>query len=320
MLINSVRNGCLLLILLLVFFCNPVTAELKPINSVLHNYLTERGFSAIPLKQDSSHYLYVEASFGNNVLYPLLLDTGCGHTSFGPETLRLFDFKKTGKSRVGIGGGGYGGLEPEVLIPSLILGQFVTNDETVFILNHPLTHLSLHRKPALGLLGIDFLRKHSAIIDFSDMRLYLKNFSNEQTPLNFLTQQFAYKTSHLERSPNGLPIIEAKINQSKPLEFLLDSGSIILLSSQHIKALGLPLIGPIDQSRGTDGGEMKFFKTIIEKISVGSVDSFPKHVIATNMQYIQKGVGRPLAGVIGIDWLREHQVILDANSDVVFLK
>jgi hypothetical protein len=82
----------------------------------------------------------------------------------------------------------------------------------------------------------------------------------------------------------------------------------------------LALIGPITTTKGTDGGVMKIFKTSIKKISVGPVDSFPKQVLVTDFKYIQKGVGIPLAGVIGIDWLREHQAILDMRNNLVFIK
>jgi hypothetical protein len=235
------RPSMIIRLVLLFIFSSKITAAQNVLNSsFLRDYLLDQGYVEIPLKQGSGDYFYIETSFGNHTLYPLLLDTGCGHTSIDPKLMHFFHFEKTGKSRIG-GGGGYGEKQQEVKIPILQLDNFNSHNETVYILNQPLLHLELNHQPGLGLLGIDFLRKHSAIIDILNQRLYLQSaqynptFKNLSLIIQNVLKKSGYRNIHLMRSPHGLIIINAKINQYKLAQFLLDSGSIILLSSEYVK-------------------------------------------------------------------------------------
>lgn len=295
----------------------------------MHTSLLHQGYVAIPLKEGTSGYLFVEISFGNNDHYPLMLDTGSCYNKLDPTIIIKFHFKKTGKAKKGSGGGGYSGLEYEVTVPEFQLDNYAIHNETAYVANHSFSfeNVKLNKKYNAGFLGIDFLRKHSAIIDIKNQYLYIKTAQKNTELLKMsvnyqeILMNSGYKLVRLDQSPRcHLIILNAAINNFKPGQFLLDSGSILLLSLDYVKRQSLPLTGPIAISKGVDGGNMKIFKTSIDNISVGPVSWNPDFVIATNFKYITRGVGTPLVGVIGIDWMKAHRAIIDVANNKIYLQ
>jgi hypothetical protein len=297
-------------------------------NKNLHDVLLKQGYIEVPLKKGTNGYLFVEATFGSNIHYPLLLDTGCGHTNLDPKMMEKFNFQKTGRVRAGGNGDSYSKMEYEIIIPTLQLGNFITHDETVYVASHsPPAEMQINKKSEAGLLGIDFLRKHSAIIDIANQYLYLKPtnknqlLSNQSIYYQKILLDAGYKSIKLEHSSDNLLLLTASINNAQSEKYLLDSGSIMLLSLDYAKKQHLPLAErQIVMGKGADNGAMKMFRISIDQLKVDSSTWNPSFALATGFQYIQKGVGIALAGVIGIDWMNATHAIIDIGSDKIFIK
>jgi hypothetical protein len=316
----------LLILLTCTFFLSLTTHVAAAENKNLHNALLQQGYIAIPLKTSANGYLFVEAAFGNNNHYPLLLDTGSAHTTLDPKMMAFFNFPKTGKTKTGGGGGGFGSMYYQIIIPVLQLGNFIDNHENAYIANYSFNFFNLNHELNAGILGIDFLRKHSAIIDVDHKTLYLQSTKNQTTTDLFdhyqnILLDAGYSLINLEYSPHNFSIIAASINHSKSAPFFLDSGcNPSLLALDFVTSQNLPLMGSFILEKGSDGVNMKMYRVAVERLSVGSVMWSPNIILATDFHYTQAGVGMPVVGVLGIDWMRDQHAILDLGDNKIFVK
>lgn len=288
-------------------------------SSNLHDALLKEGYVSIPLHVGPEDYFFIEGSFGNEIRYPLVVDTGSDHINLDPRIMKVFNFKKTDKTAVAGGAGGFGSRMYEVMIPVFRLGNFISYNQRAFIAKHP--YSSLNKQPRFGMLSITFLRKYSAVIDVKNHYLYLKSFGGHLTAeTQKLLLNAGYQSIQLMHSPNNFLIINAKVNDVISGIFFLDSGdNPSLLSLKFVKRNRLPL-GNIIMDSGSAGESIKLYKTSIQKISVNTIDWFPKYILATDFKYIENGVGMPLAGVLGMDWMKAHDAVIDIGSDKIYIR
>lgn len=117
---------------------------------------------------------------------------------------------------------------------------------------------------------------------------------------------------------DAVPIIEVRINGSRPLWFALDTGSgRMLLDSALIDPLGLTR-GGADSIHGAGAGSVPI--TAIDEeltLAVGSLESGGYHFDATDLSHV--GLRDRIDGILGYDFLERHVVLIDyARSSVTF--
>jgi predicted aspartyl protease len=147
--------------------------------SDLSHFLSEHGFQPIELSRNSAGHLTMKAKI-NDVEGLFILDTGAGCSvidAINSDTLKL----RLEIDNITNKGAGAGGNMLQV-IPSkgntLIINNIVIEDFTLSVMN--LEHVTSAYKQLgitdsfFGILGADLLEPHKAVIDYADMKLWLR--------------------------------------------------------------------------------------------------------------------------------------------------
>jgi predicted aspartyl protease len=131
-------------------------------SEMLGRVLAGRGFSRVPLHFNSRHHFEAECRF-NGYAAPMTVETAA---------LTCLQRKTAAKAGIGVSGAsvlleGPGGTQATALparVQQMSVGPFVVSNAPVLVADS-----------VFNLIGLDFLRKHSAVIDLGGKFLYLRN-------------------------------------------------------------------------------------------------------------------------------------------------
>jgi len=307
--------ACLTLVLFFVLTSASAATTNPVINTQLRNSLLSQGYFAIPLHlAEYSNTLLIEIQFNNGKHYPLILDTGAAFSTIEQRYANQLNAKITGADKIIGGVGGKRAKAYQAVVPTINLSHFTSHNEIFYLSQNNFSSMQIDKQPIVGLLGLDYLMKHQAIIDIAGQQLYLRPTNRfYDQPINF-----AYKAIPLHYTLSGLATVMASVNNSIPARFLLDTGvPVLMISTQYAKSLGLKHATEAIIGKGSGGADMLVFPTTIKQFTVDGINSLPKETIITNFKFKQVGV--PILGVIGLDWLQTHHAIIDMENDVVYV-
>ena len=146
--------------------------------NTIHTFLSELGYEAIPIAENISGHLLIEVSV-NGTAGLFILDTGAGGTvvdSSRAEALKLI-LQTEETSFTGAGAGGQGLEVCPSLGNTIEIGRYIRRDFTISLMSlqhvsESLNKLGAHEE-VTGVIGVDVLKPAKAIIDYSNMMLYL---------------------------------------------------------------------------------------------------------------------------------------------------
>lgn len=144
------------------------TKELSQFLSV-HNYIK------VPMSKLLSGHLHINAKL-NGIDGNFILDTGAGATVIDSKASEKFKLKSEKSDGIGVGAGGAQGLQAATN-NSFVSGDFTKNNFSVYVMN--LDHVNkaftqLGIKEVDGVIGADLLQQNKAVIDYSNLILYLQ--------------------------------------------------------------------------------------------------------------------------------------------------
>ena len=125
-----------------------------------------------------------------------------------------------------------------------------------------------------------------------------------------------------------LPVVEASINGSDPLLFLLDSGGAeLMLDIEVATQLGAEFAGTLSGSGGGTQGQMRLGK--INSMRLGDIDIRHLPIYSLNLQHLQSDFDNlPIKGIIGtrllmhflatIDYPNAQLILRPKTADVTF--
>lgn len=143
----------------------------------LIDVLLKQGYSKIPLKNNGAGHFKLTAKVnGKNGRF--ILDTGASHTVIDEASAEKFSLKISGKTAKDAGGLGTDALKTrkstgnELNIKGFILSKAVFAVIDLAYVNSALQKNGSEKID--GVIGADILKKHKALIDYSEKALYLK--------------------------------------------------------------------------------------------------------------------------------------------------
>ncbi len=160
-----------------LLLCAPAAAQ-NAVPTRVATTLESAGYSPIPMTRHGDAHLTVEARI-NGVAGTFILDTGAGRTVIDRAAQSRFD---EGRATVATGratGAGSGGLAIAALPGNrLAIGDYRDDAFTAHFL--ALDHVNAAfanrgEAPVAGVLGADVLERGGAVIDYPNLRLYLRN-------------------------------------------------------------------------------------------------------------------------------------------------
>lgn len=180
--------------------------------------------------------------------------------------------------------------------------------------------------PIDGVLGASFLSSFRGVIDYRSGALYLSDVETSEIFVSEIREILSgqrYQAVSLQRNPVSFLELDVMINGAGPRNFIIDTGAVAAtLNLQTAQDLGLEVEASATPAI-TVGGALAAFQTHVEQLDVGQVAT-GEHQLAVidlsgfNNQLAQVGA-RPMDGLVGADFLAEHEAVIDYTGLQLFL-
>lgn len=170
----------LLIALVTVSFFNSCTSnqeeKIKKQSSSLESYLVKKDFIKLSLKKMPSGHLHLFGKL-NGVKGNFILDTGAGTTVIEEKNKDKFHMKSKNSEERATGAGGTGIRLQTSEKNNFKIGELTLNNIDLMLMN--LDHVnnafdSMGIEKVDGIIGSDILTRNKAIIDYSNLVVYLK--------------------------------------------------------------------------------------------------------------------------------------------------
>ena len=149
----------------------------------------------------------------------------------------------------------------------------------------------------------------------------------ESVPKDDLTEpltKLGYKSVEMTRDPSGMSVVSIRVNESKPLRFVCDTGAnTTIISPSTAKKLKLVMLATNSTAAGL-GGAKKSMTAPIRKLQFGDISTEWQTLEVTdisqlNKQFAKSGT-KPVNGFLGSDWMKKHQAVVDISRNRLFFK
>ena len=170
-----------------------------------------------------------------------------------------------------------------------------------------------------GVLGVNFLARHHAVLNFRSQRLFFR--AGAALPADdragFEKQGYTYVPIQVTVAGRIEAIGSVGAN---PYSFLIDSGAPLTILQSTIKE-GAWLFGwysgdvyfAVGKNSRATSGRLPGFK-------LGAQDISRKVVHFAAIPNLQTGFSHPFGGIIGEDFLRAYQAVVDIGGGALYLK
>jgi predicted aspartyl protease len=172
-----------------------------------------------------------------------------------------------------------------------------------------------------GILGLDLLTRHKAVINCRTKLIFLKVDQTRQMNLSSVAAAEKFTRVPLRRERNGALTVPCSIH-GQPARLLVDTGSFITIFHEaFLKSVGIPMEATRVSAHFTRGMARKISAGQINDLKIGDFKTPPSKFGVTalpNFTLAQGGAG--ISGILGMDTLYNCNGIVDLDSMTLFLK
>jgi predicted aspartyl protease len=172
-----------------------------------------------------------------------------------------------------------------------------------------------------GILGLDLLIRHKAVINCRTKLIFLKVDQTRQINLSSVAAAEKFTRVPLRRERNGALTVPCSIH-GQPARLLVDTGSFITIFHEaFLKSVGIPMKATRVSAHFTPGMARKISAGQINDLKIGDFKTPPSKFGVTalpNFTLAQGGAG--ISGILGMDTLYNCNGIVDLDSMNLFLK
>jgi predicted aspartyl protease len=315
----------LLMSLTLVFVGVRITHSAETNQVTLQGYLSRRGYEAVPLKRSEENHLFTEGRI-NGRKAVIMLDTGADATVVDQRDAAGIKPVKKIKGRLSGVFGVVATEVPLVVIDKIEIGPVPREAQPALVVNlhsgseahlDSLIPRSGRRKEYDLILGLDFLRRTYAIIDYHGSTLFLRKeepgvglavgFEQAVMRGGFLTVPLVFTNSHL--------VVTGMIND-RPANFLVDTGAFVTQVDEHqAEGLGLNVREKLMKAIDLGGKKSDVFFTWVQTLRLGGFVHGKLPVAVVNLEALNKPLGKekpfPTQGLLGPEVLDSGLAIID---------
>jgi len=308
----------------------------------LNQYLSSIAYIAVPLSRAPSGHLLLDVMV-NGIDTRLILDTGASGTVFEITRNEKFNLELTLSEERATGIGGDVELNTAI-VNNLIISDFVMNDVKVgFIdLRHVVSTFAMMGVEIDGVIGADVLIRGEAIMDYTNLIMYLRQHtprrSNPSDLIAFIKSK-NYIAIPVNQLSIGHKYLTTKINDV-PSRIILDTGaSHTVLDTDRFARFNLSSFSPTTSSCdgcgdcGTGGRGIGVGDEVTSGISLSVVNKFELSdeyilndvsvalisIAQINRRLTEIGV-EEFDGIIGADILANGEAIIDYKNLMLYLK
>jgi predicted aspartyl protease len=245
--------------------------------------------------------------------FDFILDTGAGTSLLSSDLSKQLEVKVIG-SKEGQSAGGKVAVSL-AKVDSLAVGEAKLDDVDVGIVDLSQIGKTIGAKID-GDLGYNFLKHFRVTINYRDCEI---RFDDPKGVESFARSAKTEVSIRLANPAKPLLLVDVYANGRGPFQFAIDTGTSTTATTPELaKELGLKTspIGPV-----TTGGAHVDVKTgTLTSFQVGGakIDNMPV-VVADFFTMLSNAIGVKLDGIVGYNFLRNYQVVIDYPSETLSL-
>ncbi len=172
-----------------------------------------------------------------------------------------------------------------------------------------------------GILGLDLLTKHKAVINCRTKLIFFKVNQARQVDLSSVASAEKFTRIPLRRERNGALTVPCSIH-GQPARLLVDTGSFITIFHEaFLKSVGIPVETTRVSAHFARGTARKVNAGQINDLRIGDFKTPPAKFGVTslpNFTLVQGGA--KISGILGMDKLYDCHGIIDLDGMNLFLK
>jgi predicted aspartyl protease len=172
-----------------------------------------------------------------------------------------------------------------------------------------------------GILGLDLLTQHKAVINCWTKLIFLKVDQTRQMNLSSVAAAAKFTRVHLRRERNGALTVPCSIH-GRPARLFVDTGSFIsIFDEAFLKSVGIPMEATRVSAHFTRGAARKINAGQINDLKIGDFKiSTAKFGVTALPNFTLLQGGAKLSGFLGMDTLYNCHGIIDLDGMNLFLK
>ena len=172
-----------------------------------------------------------------------------------------------------------------------------------------------------GVLGLDVLIRHKAVINCRTKLIFFKVNQARQTDLSSVASEEKFTRIPLRREDNGALTVPCSI-RGQPARLFVDTGAFLTIFHEaFLKSLGVPIETTRVSAHFAPGASRKISAGQINDFKIGGFKAPPaKFGVTALPNFTLRQGGSRVSGILGMDTLYDCHGIIDLDSMNLFLK
>jgi predicted aspartyl protease len=175
--------------------------------------------------------------------------------------------------------------------------------------------------PLDGVLGLDVLTRHKAVINCRTKLIFFKVDRTRQVDLSSVASEEKFTRIPLRREENGALTVPCSIH-GQPARLFVDTGAFLtILHEPFLKSVGVPIEATRISAHFAPGASRKISAGKINDLQIGAFKTPPAKFGVTELPNftVRQGSAR-VSGILGMDTLYDCHGIIDLDRMNLFLK
>ena len=175
--------------------------------------------------------------------------------------------------------------------------------------------------PVDGVLGLDVLTRHKAVINCRTKLIFFKVDQSRQMDLSSVASKEKFTRIPLRRERNGALTVPCSI-RGQPARLFVDTGAFLTIFHEaFLKSVGIPMEATRISAHFAPGASRKISAGQINDLKIGNFKTPPAKFGATALPdfTLRQGSAR-VSGILGMDTLYDRYAIIDLDGMNLFLK
>jgi len=183
------------------------------------------------------------------------------------------------------------------------------------------SHSDTGGTPIDGVLGLDVLTRHKAVINCRTKLIFFKVDQARQVDLSSVASEEKFTRIPLRREENGALTVPCSI-RGQPARLFVDTGAFLtILHEAFLKSVSVPIEATRVSAHFAPGASRKIGAGQINDLKIGGFKTPPAKFGVTALPNftLRQGSAR-VSGILGMDTLYDCHGIIDLDSMNLFLK
>ena len=308
--------------------CAPkYVAPRDPSTSVRSSSLAALGYNPIDLQKSPGDTRYSGKFLVNGQPVRLLIDSGANSTDIDSRLSSRLGIQTNDAIKVVSRGALGRPVASQVGVGSLTAGSVTAAPFPFMIAPHSGRHTATSRYD--GQLGLDALSGLGALVDLSDGRMWVpgpRSRAARGSRIRPLGRHKGLAFEALELNRTGkLPHLHVKSTWGPhELTWVVDTGAeVTVLAQETAQRLGIPTQPSRSRIIDASGDQAPVEIAVLDQVIFKRLVVQKFQVAVISLDKVQRSFrdsrGRPIDGIIGMDFLEESGALLDSSSQLLYV-